>query len=215
MPDLALEASGVWLWDGDTARFTSNGVREFSHFRRPKLSVVSSSGAPEPKPEPPADAPDPDSGFQGPNVLVVSARGSAPPEPKPCMPANAPDPDPERVARLLLLFELTPKQVGYVMQVPSKSIVGLCANGRIPGAAKVGKMWRINKARFVAWRSGAQADDDERSGSRDLATGQEAEDRLLGAGEGSEALRREKADRHVSDPDRRSKSLGKLRKLLR
>lgn len=38
---------------------------------------------------------------------------------------------------------LTPDQAAERLQVPTKTVILLCARGEIPGARKVGRRWRI------------------------------------------------------------------------
>lgn len=41
---------------------------------------------------------------------------------------------------------LTPDEAASELKVPVRTVVQLCAQGRIPGAAKVGRRWRIPRA---------------------------------------------------------------------
>lgn len=41
---------------------------------------------------------------------------------------------------------LTPEDAAEILRVPVRTVVQLCAQGRIPGAAKVGRRWRIPRA---------------------------------------------------------------------
>jgi len=46
----------------------------------------------------------------------------------------------------MTLCLLTPDDAAAILRVPVRTVVQLCAQGRIPGAAKVGRRWRIPEA---------------------------------------------------------------------
>jgi excisionase family DNA binding protein len=62
---------------------------------------------------------------------------------------TTPVPEPE----VLMVEELA-----ALLRIEVKSTYDLLARGEIPGAVKVGRLWRIHRATVVAWLSGQISD---------------------------------------------------------
>lgn len=45
----------------------------------------------------------------------------------------------------------TPEEVAKLVKVPPKTVTAMCAQGRIPGARKFGRRWRIPQTALVAF----------------------------------------------------------------
>jgi excisionase family DNA binding protein len=132
-------------------------------------------------------------------------------------------PDPTITSRLARIPELTPKQVAYFVQVPEKTIVALCAQGRIPGAKKIGRRWRVNTKSFLQWCEQPTAEvshEHARSETwgverRNLASRPETNDHVSGLGSRRQDLRSSSANRNSGKGHHRSKNIAELRELLR
>lgn len=127
------------------------------------------------------------------------------------------------VSDFLLLPELTTVQVATVMQAPLKTVIALCAQGRIPGAKKLGRLWRVNTKLFLKWRESEGAEVcHEHAGSEawvleggDLASGETSDHQLPRVSRRRQDLRGKKKDRDSVAGHHRSENVTELRRLLR
>ncbi len=63
---------------------------------------------------------------------------------------------PDVVDKPSSLVIYTPEEAAAVLKVPPKTVTALCAQGRIPGAAKVGRRWRIPATAIVDYFEAAR-----------------------------------------------------------
>ncbi len=54
---------------------------------------------------------------------------------------------------------LTTEEVCALLKLSDRTVYDLCRKGKLPGAAKVGGVWRVERAVLVAWlKAGGDAD---------------------------------------------------------
>jgi excisionase family DNA binding protein len=46
---------------------------------------------------------------------------------------------------------ITVKEASELLRVTDRTLYDLCRQGKVPGAAKVGGQWRLDRERLLAW----------------------------------------------------------------
>lgn len=65
----------------------------------------------------------------------------------------------EVTGRFYVTEYLTIEEVCELLRLSDRSVYDLCRKGKLPGAAKVGGVWRVERAKLTAWlEAGGDAD---------------------------------------------------------
>ena len=56
---------------------------------------------------------------------------------------------------------LTIEEVSALLRLSDRSVYDLCRKGKLPGAAKVGGVWRVERVKMLAWLASGGGDDDQ------------------------------------------------------
>jgi excisionase family DNA binding protein len=102
------------------------------------------------------------------------------------------EPPSDPLSEVQRLPELSPPQLAILLQIPKKTILQLCAAGKMVGSRKIGRQWRINAESF--FRSQNEAKDEDAGSSEGRVEGRALEPR-------------EKADNHLPRDRPRSKGV--------
>ncbi len=64
---------------------------------------------------------------------------------------------------------ITVKEASELLRVTDRTLYDLCRQGKVPGAAKVGGQWRLDREKLLAWlaKGGEAAGDQTRNDNDD------------------------------------------------